>query len=588
MAWNMTRIYHSFDSVEYVSDWEALGHLISESREWAEELHERKDPLSCIEQYIFRVEKINLIAQRLFSYSNLQLASDVRSEQARVYLERLQKKMEDLVLAQVRFTRWIKDQDLSSIPQHPKLSSYAWYLSQIKKEAIHLLPEREEELLNKLKKTGSRAWSKLQQSITSLAIGEIIDDQGVQKKLPLMSLRNLAFHENPAVRKQGYDVENKLYEQLEEPAGAALNQIKGEMLTETEWRGYVDPWEVIADTHRISRTTVQGIMEAVKSKLPILHTFYQTKAKLLGYENGLPYWDLYAPYGKITKSYPMEQAKVIVLKVFEAFDPVMKAMAQRAFQEDWIDIEPRIGKRGGAFCSNLYFLGESRILLNHENTMENLITMAHELGHAYHNIWLTKESILHSGSPLSLAETASTFNEHLLQDYIAKELKGEELISFLEKKIQRSITVIVDIYSRYQFEESVFALRKESTVSVKKLKELMVEAELEAYGKGLDPKHVQPNAWINKPHYYMPGLHFYNFPYTIGNLISTYLYQRFQQEGSSFLPLYQQLLGSCGRGTVEEILNSVGIDPVSSHFIETSFAVLERDLKQFRDLVDKR
>jgi pepF/M3 family oligoendopeptidase len=585
MPWNMSRIYPSFDSLEYKSDWELLSSLIDQARTWAESLSEQSDPLATMEQYIREGEKIREHASRLSMFSHLQLASNVQNEEARMHSERIQKKMELLTMVNVRFTRWIQTRDLTQIPDSSFMSPYRWDLEQIKKEALHLLPEREEDLLNKLKKTGSGAWSKLQQSITSLTMGEIQDENGSKKKLPLMSIRNLAFHENPQIRKNAYEVENKIYENLEEPAGAALNQIKGEMLTEMEWRGFADPWEKISDSHRISHETITRVMEAVKSKLPVLQSFYQTKARLLGHENGLPYWDLYAPLDKITKTYPFEVAKDFILTVFGTFDPVMQTMAEKAFKEDWIDIEPRLGKRGGAFCSGVYALKESRILLNHENTMENLVTMAHELGHAYHNIWMMKGSILHSGSPLSLAETASTFNEHLVQDYLEKELTGKELISFLEKKIQRSITVIVDIYSRYTFEQAVLDLRKQSTLSVRKLKELMTESEIEAYGPGLDPTFPQPNAWINKPHYYIPGLHFYNFPYTIGHLISTYLYNRYHKEGQSFLSLYQKLLGRCGWGNVEDILDSVGIDITSPEFINESFAIIEKDLAHFQELV---
>jgi pepF/M3 family oligoendopeptidase len=585
MPWNITRIYPSYDSPEYQSDWDKLCQLIDQARTWAESLPSRTDPLICMEEYLKESEKLNEVVSCLSSFSHLQLASNVQNETARMHSEKLQKKMELLTLVNVRFTRWIQNQDLSQVSASPTLSPYLWDLEQIKKEAMHLLPEREEDLLNKLKKTGSRAWSKLQQSITSLTMGTVEDEKGESRKLPLMSIRNLAFHENPKVRKNAYDVENKIYENLEEPAGAALNQIKGEQLTEMEWRGYTDPWEEISQTHRISRKTIQSVMEAVKTKLPILQSFYQTKASLLGHEKGLPYWDLYAPLEKITTSYTFDQAKEFILKVFGTFDPVMHDMAERAFREDWIDIEPRLGKRGGAFCSGVYPIKESRILLNHENTLENLITMAHELGHAFHNIWLMKGSILHSGSPLSLAETASTFNEHLIQDYLAKELTGKELVSFLEKKIQRSITVIVDIYSRYTLEQAVLDLRKEGTLSVRKLKELMAQSEMEAYGAGLDPDYLQPNAWINKPHYYMPGLQFYNFPYTIGHLISTYLYHRYEQEGTAFLPLYQRLLGRCGWGTVEEIMGSVGIDITSPGFIDDSFAIIEKDLTHFQELV---
>lgn len=585
MSWNMTRIYPSYESPAYNNDWDLFCQLIDQARAWAESLSNQSDPMSTMEHYIKESEKLNTVVSRLSSFSHLQLASNVQNEQARMYSEKLQKKMELLTLVHVRFTRWIQDQDLSQIAGHPFLKDYIWDLTQIRKEATHLLPEREEELLNKLKKTGSRAWSKLQQSITSLSMGTMVDSQGNSKTLPLMSIRNLAFHDDALVRKNAFDTENKIYENLEEPAGAALNQIKGEMLTETEWRGYT-PWEAISDSHRIAAPTIFSVMDAVKSKLPVLQSFYKTKAKLLGHQNGLPFWDLYAPLGKITKSYSFEEAKEVILRIFERFDPSLQEMTQRAFKDDWMDVEPRLGKRGGAFCSGVYAIKESRILLNHENTLENLITLAHELGHAYHNTWMMQGSILHSGSPLSLAETASTFNEHLVQDFLEKELTGEELIAFLEKKIQRSMTVIVDIYSRYAFEQAVLEQRKEGTISVRKLKEMMVEAQTQAYGSGLDPCYLQSSAWINKPHYYMPGLHFYNFPYTLGHLISTYLFNRYKQEGSTFLPIYHKLLGRCGWGTVEEILGSCGISLSSPEFFNESFAIIENDLAYFTELAN--
>jgi len=584
MPWNIDRIYPSYIAKEYKIDWDLFNQLIEESRIWAEALLKQTDPVLCMEQYIQRAEMLEKVTHRLFSYSQLQLASNILDEEPRKQIERLQKKMEQLTKPHIQFVHWMKNQDLTKLKNNPTLSPYLWDLEQIKIEAEHSLAEREEELLTKMKKTGSQAWSKLQQSITSLTVGTVQNENGKEKTMPLMSIRNLAFHEDPKIRKNAFEVESKLYENLEESAGASLNQIKGEMLTETEWRGYTNPWEFISRRHRISHETVIKIMESVKNKLPLLQTFYQTKAKLLGYENGLPYWDLYAPLGKITQEYPIEKAKETILTVFETFDPRMKEMAEKAFEENWMDIEPRKGKRGGAFCSGLYSLKESRILLNHEETLENLITLAHELGHAYHNIWLMQGTVLHSGSPLSLAETASTFNEHLVQDYLMKQLTGKELVSFLEKKIQRSITIIVDIYSRYIFEQAVMDLRKDSTLSVRKIKELMTKAEIEAYGSGLDPMYCQPNAWINKPHYYMPGLHFYNFPYTIGNLISTYLYKRYLEEGQSFMPMYQKLLGRCGWGNVEEILCSVDIDITSPEFIDTSFAVIEKDLIHFQEL----
>ena len=587
MSWNVSRLYSSYDDPSYLQDWNQLDRLISEWQSWSERLTSTFDPARTLLDYIQKSEELSQLIYKLYAFSQFQLAINVRDEVSQKKTDQMQKKLEALTVPEVRFIRWIKDQDLSFLATHPDLKKYQWNLEQKQEEGKYMLPEREEELLTKLRKTGAYAWAKLQQTLTSLATGEIVDAEGNKKVLPLMSLRNLAFDEKAEMRKQGFEVENKIYENLEESIAASLNHIKGEMITETEWRKYPSLWDSIARKHRIRHETVLALMEAVKKQLPLIQPFYRTKARLLGHPDGLPIWDLHAPLGKLSQSYPFNVARSIILEVFGGFDPQMKAMAEKAFSEDWIDVEPRQGKRGGAFCANVYALKESRILLNYDETQENLITLAHELGHAYHNVFLMQNSILHLSAPLSLAECASTFNEHLLQDWLMNNMSEDQQLIFLEKKIQRTVAVIVDIYSRFVFEQEVMDRRKEGSLSSREIKEIMSNAQKEAYGDGLDPNHLQPYAWMNKPHYYMPDLHFYNFPYTLGCLTSLYLYQQYLNEGAAFLPRYQQFLGRCGWGTVEEITSSVGINIHSDEFIQTTFGLIDKDIREFQELANK-
>lgn len=587
MSWNVSRLYPSYEDPSYLQDWKQLDKDIADFQQWAKNLDKNSDASAELLHYVKQNEITSQLIYQLFSYSQFQLAINVRDEESQKKTDQLQKKMETMTVPETQFVRWIKDLDLAFVKDHPELKNYEWYLKKKQEEGRYLLSDREEELISKLKKTGSHAWAKLQQSLTSLASGEIIDENGIAKTMPLMSIRNLAFDERPEMRKQAFDVENTIYASLEESVAASLNHIKGETITETEWRGYPTLWTSISQRHRIEHETVMSLMQAVKKQLPRIQPFYQIKAKVLGYEKALPVWDLYAPLGKLTQSYPFPVAKSIILEVFGKFDPEMKAMAEKAFNEDWVDVEPKQGKRGGAFCANVYALKESRILLNYDNSQENLITLAHELGHAYHNVWLMKNSILHLNSPLSLAESASTFNEHLLQDWLITNMAEDQRLVFLDKKIQRVAAVIVDIYSRFVFEQAIMDKRKEGTISVREIKELMSSAQKEAYGEGLDPQHLQPFAWINKPHYYIPELHFYNFPYTLGCLISLYLYQQYLKEGSAFLPKYRQFLGRCGWGSVEEITSSIGMDIRSDEFMKNTFDLIEKDIQEFKYLAEK-
>ncbi len=588
MSWNVSRLYPSYDDPTYAHDWKQLEQQISAQKKWSSELDSASDLSQTLLEYIRNTEAMSQLIYKLFAFSQFQLAINVQDETSQKKTDLLQKQMEELTVPETQFIRWIKDKDLSIIHDHPELNPFEWFFNRKQEEGQYMLSDREEELLTKLKKTGSHAWARLQQSLTSLASGEIVDEQGVAKSMPLMSIRNLAFDERSEMRKQAFEVENTIYAGLEESVGACLNHIKGEMITETEWRGYPTLWSAISRRHRIEHDTVMSMMQAVKEQLPRIQPFYQIKAKCLGYDKALPIWDLYAPLGKLSTSYPFSEAKTIILEVFGSFDPAMKEMAEKAFTQDWIDVEPKKGKRGGAFCANVYALKESRILLNYDSTQENLITLAHELGHAYHNVWLMENSIVHLNSPLSLAETASTFNEHLLQGWLMNHMDADQRLIFLDKKIQRVAAVIVDIYSRFVFEQAVMDRRKDGALSVREIKELMSKAQLEAYGEGLDPKHHQPMSWINKPHYYIPELHFYNFPYTLGCLISLYLYRQYLEQGQAFLPMYQKFLGRCGYGSVEEITASVGIDLRSGDFMKSTFDLIEKDIIEFRSLSEKQ
>ena len=280
-------------------------------------------------------------------------------------------------------------------------------------------------------------------------------------------------------------------------------------------------------------------------------------------------------------NFTYDEASKFIVKNFKSFSDDLANFAQKAINNDWIDVEPREGKVGGAFCAGIHTLGESRILLNFGGSFGDVVTMAHELGHGFHGECLKNESILNSNYPMPIAETASTFCETIIKKAAIKDATEKEALSILETEISDCTQVIVDIYSRFLFEKSVFEERKESALTVERIKELMLNAQKEAYGDGLDENYLHPYMWAWKPHYYDANYNYYNFPYAFGLLFAKGLYAEYLKKGSDFVGEYERLLSITGKNKIADITKEVGIDIHDKEFWKNSLKTIEEDIEKF-------
>jgi oligoendopeptidase F len=217
-----------------------------------------------------------------------------------------------------------------------------------------------------------------------------------------------------------------------------------------------------------------------------------------------------------------------------------------------------------------------------------MTTLAHELGHGYHGHCLKDTSLLNSRYPMPLAETASIFAETIIINGALKNATEEEAFSILETSISDAGQVIVDIYSRFLFESEVFKRRNDSSLSVNELKEIMKNAQKEAYGNGLDHTILHDSMWINKPHYYSADRHFYNFPYAFGLLFAKGLYSEYLNRGEAFVNEYDNLLEATGKNNIVDVGKVMNIDVTCVDFWRSSLDLIKKDIEKFVKLVDGR
>lgn len=589
MRWNLDKLYTSFQSKNYKGDLEKLDLLIGNFNKWADDnLNSLDSPVKKIEEYIEFSKDISSLFAKLASFASLSSAVDARDEDALKYLDILGVKSTELTKPEVQFQNFIKEiTNLDELTSKSEiLKEHRFHLKQIKLNTQYMLSEKEEILISKMANTGSSSWSKLQNKISSTLMVDIHID-GEDKKLPLPIVRNLAYDKNPKKRKLAYEAELESYKKIEESSAAALNGIKGEVITLSELRGFQSPLEETLVQSRMDKETLDAMLTAMKEFLPVFHKYYRKKAELLGYRDGLPFYEIFAPVGEVNMSFTYKEAIDYIVTNFRTFSDRLADFVQKAYDNHWLDVEPRDGKRGGAFCSNLHPIGESRILSNFDGSFSNMTTLAHELGHAYHGLNLRDESILNSRYPMPIAETASIFCETIVVNAALKEAKDAEALSILESSISDAGQVIVDIYSRFLFETELFERRKGHSLSVNEFKEIMIDAQKKAYGEGLNHNVLHPYMWINKSHYYSAGRNFYNFPYAFGLLFSKGLYVEYLNRGKAFVKDYDELLNATGKNNIRDIALKMDIDVHDPEFFRNSLRLIEKDIEKFIELADK-
>lgn len=597
--WKLDSIYPAIDSKEFTKAFEGLGGAIDLLMAFMDEheiaKHERGfgDPEKLAKVFRSLMEQMETIWRlnsTLGSYLYGFISTDSFNTQAmkkNSELEILSVRIDEIG---IRFRGWMastftNESELRKvIDLDPYLLEHSYYLRETLEQAQYQMTAAEEMLAAELALSGSNAWSKLQGTVTSQVVvpfeldGEISD-------MPMTVLRNTRqSHPDENVRRRAFEAEIAAWESVREPLAACMNGIKGSVNTLNRRRGREDSLHSALDQARISRETLNAMMTVMEESFPLFRKYFKSKAKKLGKEQ-LAWWDLFVPMGEVDRRFSFGEAKDFIITQLGSFSPRLAAFTARAVEQGWIDAEPRKGKRGGAFCMEIPLLEESRILMNFDGSLDELLTLAHELGHAFHNECQTGLTMAQRETPMTLAETASIFNETLITDAaLASAASDAERLAILETFLLSSSQVIVDIYSRFLFEQEVFERREGAELSADDFCEIMLRAQADTYGDALHPEQRHAYMWAWKPHYYSAGRSYYNFPYAFGLLFGLGLYAVYQERGEAFIPDYEDLLRSTGQGTAEELAARFGMDLTSPAFWRSSMGVVGGRIEDYHSL----
>ena len=531
-------------------------------------------------------ERLNALLneqQLLYVYVYCFVTTNSRDNLAQAKLSTLQQQIVRSSQLRTRWTAWIGSLDVNALIKRSDVAQeHQFALHRAHEAAKHLMSPDEEVLAAELGPTGGSAWGRLHGNLSSQLMVTLELD-GTQQTLPMSEVRNLAFAADRDVRRRAHEAELQVWEQHAVPFAAALNGVKGEVNTLSKRRGWNTALDVALWDNTIDRQTLDAMMTAARESFPDFQRYLRAKAKALGLEK-LTWYDLQAPVGDGDGAWEWNAAEAFITEQFGTYSDRLQQFAARAFNEQWIDAEPRAGKRDGAYCVNVRG-GESRVFSNFKPSFDGVRTLAHELGHAYHNLTLAQRTRLQRQTPMALAETASIFCETIVRQAALREADPAQQFAMIEASLKAACGLVVDISSRFQFEQAVFEQRQARELSVDELNELMLQAQRDTYGDALDQTVLHPYMWAVKPHYYSPGLSFYNYPYMFGLLFGLGLYARYEAEPEAFKAGYDDLLSSTGLADAATLAQRFGIDIRTPDFWRSSLDVIRADVDRFEQLV---
>ncbi|MEN8160574.1 MAG: M3 family oligoendopeptidase [Myxococcota bacterium] len=552
----------------------ALGPLCEESRDaWA--------------ALLVRLEDAQARNRHLASYLGCRGAADARDavvQRETASASAATAELEKVFVSVRAAVRDVEDGAFEALLDDEHLRPCRYFLERLRQRARLSMDRDQEALAAELAVTGIGAWGRLYDTVSGKLTFELAVPGRAPERLPVAATRSLLEHPDPVTRRAALEGANAAWERVSDTLAACLNAIAGTRHTLYARRGVGHFLEPAAFDSGIATSTLDAMLSTVRERFGVGRRYLRGKARCYGQER-LGFQDLLAPLpSEPAGAISWDAAREQVAAAFRELSGELADFAEHAFARRWIDYRPRDGKRPGGFCSSSSVIGESRIFMTYRDTLGDVSTLAHELGHAFHS-WVMRDMRPWSRRyPMTLAETASTFAEQLVTDAVLarEDVPAEARATMLDARAQDGATFLLNIPTRFDFERAFYEERREGEVGVDRLKELMLDAQRAVYGDALDPEQLDPWFWASKLHFYISGLSFYNFPYTFGYLFSMGLFARARREGPDFVPRYEALLRETGSATAEEVArNALGIELGGPEFWNESIDLVEAAVDRF-------
>ncbi len=584
--WSLERIYSAPMSREFLDDVAAFRESVATAERSLDDHHAQdQEPAGWLRHFLPLYNRCLDVYEQLESYSYAGYSVDTTNTDAQNALTTVGSLTVLLSGLTVAFrTALARLGDLDSIiADDPELEGYRYILGEEIVFKNHQMSVDEERLATDLGRSGAEAWSRLHGTISSSLKARWQDDS----EKTVVELRSLAFDGDRHVRRRAWELELEAWKHVETPLAFALNGVKGATVTVNSRRGWDSTLARSVRQNRLSETSLQTLLDEMESSLPLFRRYMRLKARSLGLE-ALSFYDLFAPVGTYSRSWTYEETMNFISKALGRLDGELPSFVRTVQEKQWIDAQPRAGKVGGAYSIDLPLTGESRILANFDGTYEGMSTLAHELGHAWHSYLVKDLPAMQRRYPMTLAETASIFNETYLFNCVLEETRDDdEAFHIIEQYLQNACQVVVDILCRYYFERSILEIRPDRELPAAEFCELMVDAQRRTYGDALREDELHPYMWAVKGHYYRADLAFYNFPYAFGQLFGLGLYDRFEENPETFSADYRALLQETGRKSAVSVAATVGCDIESPDFWRRSISRIEGVIDRFEALTER-
>ena len=595
MTWDLTSYFAEFNGAEMVRFKAAIRADVAALQQSAAGLPGlTTQSANGWEDILLRNEDLSRRMSHLGSYIGCLASSDARNEGYQKEEAELSRTRAELAKVRIELLRACKradDKVFAAFCARPALAGAHNYLTRLREEARRAMTSEKEILATDLNVDGIQAWGRLYDTVSAKLEFAMVYPDGKRARMPMSQRRSLMDDADRRVRQAAFEGGNAAWQSVEDTAAAALNAIAGTRLTLNRHRGVDHFLDIALFQAAIGRKTLDAMFEALMANLEIPRRILQIKAKSMARQQ-VAWFDLGAPLdlpdqGKLT----WDKAQATVAQSFSRAYPALgRFFTEQVIGKNWVDWEPRQGKRPGGFCTSSMLSKESRIFMTYNESLGDVLTLAHESGHAYHGAMMRDIRPYARGYPMTLAETASTFGENVLMNGILDDptVSDSDKARILDIEVGHGAVYLLDIPVRYEFEKSFYEERANGPLSVSRLKELMVQTQRQVLGDVLETGGEDPYFWTSKLHFYITGITFYNFPYTFGYLLSRGLYAMFKNDGDSFLPKYEEFLRRAGSDTAENVVRqTVGRDIEKTEFWTEAIKSLEEPLSQLQALLPK-